>query len=189
MITKIILVTFFKIPIIYISVAYKLWINYLYFFRNLDENQKFAVAKSFFHGMTVGSLKFSFNFYFFFFFFGFWFWFIEGSIPKVKEPGYVRSEMALIRSVLACLVIFICCGLPLLKWKHNTITTYGQNLSIVLIQLQILTCWHYGREKMAERDSLVFCLTFLAPLIWSVASRLIHIFICMCSYLHQKCTN
>ena len=35
--------------------------------RNLDENQKFASAKSFFHGMTVGSLGFSFNLYFFLF--------------------------------------------------------------------------------------------------------------------------
>ena len=141
--------------------------------------------------MTVGSLKFSFNFYFFFFFFGFWFWFIEGSIPKVKEPGYVRSEMALIRSVMACLVIFICCGLPLLKWKHNTITTYGQNLSIVLIQLHILTCGLLGEVYHIEEDlaDAFFNVVVLPPLIWSVASRLIYIFICMCSYLHQKCTN
>ena len=144
------------------------------------------MAKSFFHGMTVGSLKFSFNYSFFNGFLFFLFWLM---IPKVKKPGHVRSESDGLDKIIFCLVMFICCGLPLLKWRHNTITTYGQNLSIVLIQLQILTCWHYGREKMAERDSLVFCLTFLAPLIWSVASRLIHIFICMCSYLHQKCMN
>ena len=136
--------------------------------------------------MTVGSLNFSFNYSFYNGFLFFLNWLM---IPKVKEPGHVRSESDGLYKIIFCLVMFICCGLPLLKWRHNTITTYGQNLSIVLIQLQILTCWHYGREKMAERDSLVFCLTFLAPLIWSVASRLIHIFICMCSYLHQKCMN
>ena len=131
--------------------------------------------------MMVGSLKFSFNFYFLFF----GFLFIEGSIPKVKEPGDVRSEIDVLARIMVYLVIFICCGLPLLKWKHNTITTYGQNLSIVLIQLQILITFHLG----ADLPRFVVAANTLAPLIWAVASRLIYIFICMCSYLHQKCMN
>ena len=178
LITKI-MVTFFKIPIIYISIAYQLSKEYLYIFRNLDKNPNFALAKSFFHGMMVGSLKFSFNYSFFN---GFLFWLM---IPKVKEPGHVRSESNGLYKIIFCLVMFICCGLPLLKWRHNTITTYGQNLSIVLIQLQILITFHLA----ALPRFLGIAANTLAPLIWAVASRLIHIFICMCSYLHQKCTN
>ena len=142
--------------------------------------------------MTVGSLKFSFNYSFYNGFLFFLNWLM---IPKVKEPGHVRSESDGLYKIIFCLVMFICCGLPLLKWRHNTITTYGQNLSIVLIQLQILITLHLGtahdkEEKMAERNFLAYNIGFvLGPLIWAVASRLIYIFICMFSYLHQKCTN
>ena len=113
------------------------------------------------------------------------------SIPKVNEPGHVRSDCDVqkchidIKGLIRLCLILICCGLPLWKWKHNTIITYGQNLSIVLIQLQILTCWHLGEVHPIDFGLSVI----LAPLIWSVASRLIYIFICMCSYLHQKCMN
>ena len=121
------------------------------------------------------------------------------SIPKVNEPGHVRSDCDIqkchidIKGLIRLCLILICCGLPLWKWKHNTIITYGQNLSIVLIQLQILITLHLGNkeeEKMAERNFLAYNIGFvLGPLIWAVASRLIYIFICMFSYLHQKCTN
>ena len=138
--------------------------------------------------MTVGSLKFSFNYSFYNGFLFFLVWLMR---PKVKEPGHVRSESNGLYKIIFCLVMFICCGLPLLKWKHNTITTYGQNLSIVLIQLHILTCGLLGEVYHIEEDlaDAFFNVVVLPPLIWSVASRLIYIFICMCSYLHQKCTN
>ena len=149
--------------------------------------------------MTVGSLKFSFNYCFYNGFLFFLFWLIKYSnisTPKVKEPGQVRSEsdgMDGLDRIIFCLVMFICCGLPLLKWKHNTTITYGQNLSIVLIQLQISTCVHFGialhKEEIMAEPNFLCCLAVLTPFIWSVASRLIYIFICMSSYLHQKCTN
>ena len=142
--------------------------------------------------MTVGSLGFSFNLYFFLFvYYMVVVNFNITSIPKVNEPGHVRSDCDVqkchidIKGLIRLCLILICCGLPLWKWKHNTIITYGQNLSIVLIQLQILTCWHLGEVHPIDFGLSVV----LAPLIWSVASRLIYIFICMCSYLHQKCTN
>ena len=148
--------------------------------------------------MMVGSLGFSFNLYFFLFVYYMvvGYFNISTSIPKVNEPGHVRSDCDVqkchidIKGLIRLCLILICCGLPLWKWKHNTIITYGQNLSIVFIQLQILITLHLGtahrkEEKMAEPSFLVV----VAPLIWSVASRLIYIFICMCSYLHQKCTH
>ena len=183
--------TFFKFPIIYISIAYQLWKKYLYFFRNLDENQKFASAKSFFHGMTVGSLGFSFNLYFFLFVYHITLYIT--SIPKVNEPGHVRSDYDVqkchidIKGLIRLCLILICCGLPLWKWKHNTIITYGQNLSIVLIQLQILITSNFFNNFKSR--FLGIAANTLAPLIWVVASRLIYIFICMCSYIHQKCMN
>ena len=140
--------------------------------------------------MTVGSLKFSFNYYFVPIVLFLTEILIEYfniiSIPEVNEPGHVRSKGhgLAVNLILTCL-IFICCGLPLWKWKHNTIITYGQNLSIVLIQLQILITFHLA----ALPRFLGIAANTLAPLIWAVASRLIYIFICMCSYLHQKCTN
>ena len=150
--------------------------------------------------MTVGSLGFSFNLYFFLFVY----YMVVGyfnitSIPKVNEPGHVRSNWDVqkchidIKGLIRLCLILICCGLPLWKWKHNTIITYGQNLSIVLIQLQISTCVHFGialhKEEIMAEPNFLCCLAVLTPFIWSVASRLIYIFICMSSYLHQKCTN
>ena len=143
--------------------------------------------------MTVGSLGFSFNLYFFLFvYYMVVVNFNITSIPKVNEPGHVRSDCDVqkchidIKGLIRLCLILICCGLPLWKWKHNTIITYGQNLSIVLIQLQILITFHLGA---ALPRFLVIAANTLAPLIWVVASRLIYIFICMCSYLHQKCMN
>ena len=150
--------------------------------------------------MMVGSLGFSFNLYFFLFVY----YMVVGyfnitSIPKVNEPGHVRSDYDVqkchidIKVLIRLCLILICCGLPLWKWKHNTIITYGQNLSIVLIQLQISTCVHFGialhKEEIMAEPNFLCCLAVLTPFIWSVASRLIYIFICMSSYLHQKCTN
>ena len=150
--------------------------------------------------MMVGSLGFSFNLYFFLFVY----YMVVGyfnitSIPKVNEPGHVRSDCDVqkchidIKGLIRLCLILICCGLPLWKWKHNTIITYGQNLSIVLIQLQISTCVHFGialhKEEIMAEPNFLCCLAVLTPFIWSVASRLIYIFICMSSYLHQKCTN
>ena len=172
--------------------------EYLYIFRTWDKNQKFAFAKSFFHGITVGSLAFSFNYYSFFFVLWLMEYFNIISIDNAIEPDHdVVTEFDFQRANLFGLIItgllLICCGLPLLKWKHNTTITYGQNLSIVLIQLQISTCVHFGialhKEEIMAEPNFLCCLAVLTPFIWSVASRLIYIFICMSSYLHQKCTN
>ena len=137
--------------------------------------------------MMVGSLKFSFNFYFFFF--GFWLI----NYFNIFSFHNVNVKIDGLTLIITCLILmqYYCCGLPLLKWKHNTIITYGQNLSIVLIQLQISTCWHFTRayhkeQKMAQTFDFWHGLAFFAPLIWSVASRLIHNFICLCSYVHHK---
>ena len=110
-----------------------------------------------------------------------------------KYDRHVRSDCDVqkchidIKGLIRLCLILICCGLPLWKWKHNTIITYGQNLSIVLIQLQILITSNFFNNFKSR--FLGIAANTLAPLIWAVASRLIYIFICMCSYIHQKCMN